>query len=49
MALALEGTLAPPHFDCTAFKVARTHVTLSADGRSAKKKPGTRSRSTKKT
>jgi hypothetical protein len=35
MALALEGTLAAPHFDRTAFKVARTYVTLSADGRSA--------------
>jgi hypothetical protein len=35
MALALEGTQAGPHFDRTAFKVARTFVTLSADGRSA--------------
>jgi hypothetical protein len=35
MALALEGTQAAPHFDRTAFKVARTYVTLSADGRSA--------------
>ena len=35
MALALEGTLAAPHFDRTAFKVARTYVTLSADGRNA--------------
>jgi len=35
MALLLEGTLAAPHFDRTAFKVAHTYVTLSADGRSA--------------
>ena len=35
MALALEGTSEAPHFDRTAFKVARTYVTLSADGRSA--------------
>jgi YjbR len=35
MALALEGTAAAPHFDRTAFKVARTYVTLSEDGRSA--------------
>ncbi len=35
MALALEGTTEAPHFDRTAFKVARTYVTLSADGRSA--------------
>ncbi len=35
IALSLEGTLAAPHFDRTAFKVARTYVTLSADGRNA--------------
>jgi YjbR len=35
LALALEGTQAAPHFDRTAFKVKRTYVTLSADGRSA--------------
>jgi len=35
MALALEGTQEAPHFDRTAFKVACTYVTLSADGRSA--------------
>ncbi len=35
LALALEGTSEAPHFDRTAFKVARTYVTLSSDGRSA--------------
>jgi uncharacterized protein len=35
MALALEGTVDAPHFDRTAFKVARTYVTLAADGRTA--------------
>jgi hypothetical protein len=35
MALALEGTIEAPHFDRTAFKVARIYVTLAADGRSA--------------
>jgi hypothetical protein len=35
MALALEGTAEAPHFDRTAFKVARIYVTLAADGRSA--------------
>lgn len=35
LALALTGTTDAPHFDRTAFKVARTYVTLSADGRSA--------------
>jgi hypothetical protein len=35
IALSLEGTTDAPHFDRTAFKVARTYVTLSADGRSA--------------
>lgn len=34
-ALALEGTSEAPHFDRTAFKVARTYVTLAADGKSA--------------
>ncbi len=35
MALALEGTTEAPHFDRTAFKVARIYVTLSADGKTA--------------
>jgi hypothetical protein len=35
MALALAGTSESPHFDRTAFKVARIYVTLAADGRSA--------------
>lgn len=35
LALSLAGTTEAPHFDRTAFKVARTYVTLSADGRSA--------------
>jgi hypothetical protein len=35
MALALAGTAEAPHFDRTAFKVARIYVTLAADGRSA--------------
>ena len=35
MALALEGTQEAPHFDRTAFKVARIYVTLAPDGRSA--------------
>jgi YjbR protein len=34
-ALALEGTVERPHFDRAAFKVARTYVTLAADGRTA--------------
>jgi uncharacterized protein len=34
-ALSLEGTVASPHFDRTAFKVVRTYVTLAADGRTA--------------
>jgi hypothetical protein len=34
-ALALEGTVQAPHFDRTAFKVARTFVTLASDGRTA--------------
>jgi hypothetical protein len=35
MALTLEGTGEAPHFDRTAFKVARIYVTLAADGRTA--------------
>ncbi len=35
LALALEGTSDAPHFDRTAFKVARTYVTLAADGKTA--------------
>jgi hypothetical protein len=35
IALALEGTTAAPHFDRTAFKVARIYATLAADGRTA--------------
>lgn len=35
LALALEGTTSAPHFDRTAFKVARIYVTLAADGKSA--------------
>jgi hypothetical protein len=35
IALSLEGTSEAPHFDRTAFKVARTYVTLAADGRTA--------------
>ena len=38
LALALEGTSAAPHFDRTAFKVARTYVTLAADGKTANSK-----------
>jgi YjbR len=34
-ALALEGTAEVPHFDRAAFKVARTYVTLAADGLTA--------------
>lgn len=33
--MALAGTAEAPHFDRTAFKVARIYVTLAADGRSA--------------
>ncbi len=32
IALALAGTTEAPHFDRTAFKVARTYATLAADG-----------------
>ena len=35
LALALEGTTEAPHFDRTAFKVARIYATLAADGKSA--------------
>lgn len=35
IALSLEGTTEGPHFDRTAFKVARIYVTLAADGRTA--------------
>ncbi len=35
IALSLQGTTEAPHFDRAAFKVARTYVTLAADGRSA--------------
>ena len=35
MALALPGTVAAPHFDRTAFKAARSYVTLASDGLSA--------------
>ncbi len=33
LALALEGTVAAPHFDRTAFKVRRIYATLANDGR----------------
>ena len=35
IALALAGTTEAPHFDRTAFKVARIYATLAADGRTA--------------
>ena len=35
MALSLEGTTEAPHFDRTAFRVARIYVTLAADGKTA--------------
>lgn len=35
VALSLEGTIEVPHFDRAAFKVARTYVTLAADGKTA--------------
>lgn len=35
IALSLPGTIEAPHFDRAAFKVARTYVTLAADGRTA--------------
>lgn len=34
IALALDGVIEAPHFDRTAFKVARIFATLAADGRS---------------
>lgn len=34
IAMALDGTQQAPHFDRTAFKVARIYATLAADGRS---------------
>ena len=34
-ALRLAGTTEAPHFDRTAFKVARTYATLAADGTTA--------------
>ncbi|MGD9541349.1 MmcQ/YjbR family DNA-binding protein [Methylocystis sp.] len=35
IALSLEGTGEAPHFDRTAFKVARNYATLAADGLTA--------------
>jgi hypothetical protein len=35
IALSLAGTTVAPHFDRTAFKVARIYATLAADGLSA--------------
>ncbi|MFZ1814002.1 MAG: MmcQ/YjbR family DNA-binding protein [Rhizobiaceae bacterium] len=35
VALALEGAIAAPHFDRTAFKVKRTFATLAANGKTA--------------
>jgi hypothetical protein len=35
IARSLEGTSEAPHFDRTAFKVARIYATLAADGRTA--------------
>ena len=35
LALALPGVVEKPHFDRVAFVVARTFVTLAADGRTA--------------
>lgn len=35
LALALEGTRDAPHFERTAFMVARTYATLAADGATA--------------
>jgi hypothetical protein len=34
-AMSLEGTTSAPHFDRTAFKVARTYATLAPDGKTA--------------
>jgi hypothetical protein len=35
IAMSLEGTTEAPHFDRTAFKVARIYVTLASDKRTA--------------
>lgn len=35
IALSLEGTIEAPHFDRTAFKVARIYATLPRDGETA--------------
>lgn len=35
LALALDGTTSAPHFDRTAYKVARTYATIGSDGRTA--------------
>lgn len=35
IALSLEGTVAAPHFERTAFKVKRNYATLAADGLTA--------------
>jgi hypothetical protein len=35
IAMSLEGTREAPHFDRTAFKVARIYATLAADGQTA--------------
>jgi hypothetical protein len=35
IALSLDGTVEAPHFERTAFKVARIYATLAADGLSA--------------
>ena len=35
IALSLDGTTEAPHFDRTAFKVARNYATLAADGKTA--------------
>ncbi len=35
IALSLEGTVASPHFERTAFKVKRNYATLAADGLTA--------------
>jgi hypothetical protein len=35
LALALEGTTSAPHFERTAYQVARTYATIGPDGRTA--------------
>lgn len=35
IALSLDGTVAAPHFDRTAFKVRRIYTTLAVDGKTA--------------